>query len=116
MKYFLLFFLISHAAIAQDQLIVRNVLNLEFMDQRAIVTFNDTGVSYKIPENDKVIPCLKNAWLAQQQVILKMDANQTAIMDCKLYAGGLLEMETTQGPPKVQKEAQESREKSVKKP
>ena len=117
MKYFLLLSLISFSAWARErvkketppELEVKEIVNLEFKNGSAIISLRNVPMSIKIPENDKVMPCLRNAWQAQQKVLLMMDENEETIMDCKLYAGGILDMGTPQGTPKVKKEAQEDR-------
>lgn len=117
MKYFLLLSLISYSAFTQErvkketppELEVKEIVKLDFKDGTAIISLKNVPMSIKIPEDDKVMPCLRNAWQSQQKVLLMMDENEETIMECKLYAGGILDMGTPQGSPKVKKEAQESR-------
>lgn len=117
MNYFFLMMLISLTVFAQERikktptpdLAVKEIIGMDFKNGTAIISFKNMPMSMKIPENDKVMPCLKNAWKSHQKVLLEMDENQEAILGCKLYAGGNLDMGTPQGTPKAKKQAQESR-------
>lgn len=120
MKYLLLLWPISFAAFSQTEdprpekdlspprLEVHEVRKIEYGRGKASVYFKDFSNVYRLSENDKVMPCLWNGWRAPMKVLLKFDAQKKAIMDCQLYSGGILDIETTQGPPKKQAQEQKT--------
>lgn len=107
MKFFLIFLISAFNAYSQDaKIAIHEITRLDFKDGISYVFFNNEPFSKKIHENDKVMPCLKNAFFAHQKVLLKVENNK--IVDCKLYVGGIpyRESDRTQ-----KKEAQEEPKK-----
>lgn len=120
MKYFYLLAFISLSVFAQrpssepKQIVqVFDVENIQHKDKKAIVTFKGLERKYVLPEDNKYVPCLWNSMKAQQRVILQMDEGREAIYDCRLYIGGALNMENSQG--KNLKQAQEEKKSLQKK-
>lgn len=81
--------MLSGLAIAQDKIKIDKVRTVEFEGDEATITFWSMNQVFRMPANSKTIPCLENAWKAEQDVALKMAENTNAIKDCRLYNGGI---------------------------
>jgi hypothetical protein len=94
MKYFLSFLMMmSFSAFSQTKIEVEQVRKIQMDDDVAMITFVDDEHVYKMKDTNGVFPCLKNGWEAPQQVIVKYDEKKDKILDCKLYAAGVLGFE-----------------------
>lgn len=91
MKIFLFpLLLLSMTAWSQDDVVrVEKVRSIDYENDEATVTFWGTNQVYRLPSNDKIIPCLDNAQKAQMEVALKMKKDAPVIEACKMYNGGI---------------------------
>lgn len=93
MKYILILLVISGFSYAQeenkDRIKIEKVRSVDYGPEEATVTFWGTNQVYRLPLNDKVMPCLDNGWKSELEVALKMKGDSDAIVGCRLYNGGI---------------------------
>lgn len=89
---FLLLFVIANTAFAAtnvDKLKVHTIEDIEYKGDIAHVKVSNSGKTYKVNRDNKIMPCLWNGWMAPQEVVIGLDEESGKIMDCKLHAGGV---------------------------
>lgn len=90
MKVLLLIALVTSAYAAKkvDKLKVHTIEDIEYKGEIAHVKVSNSGKTYKVNRENKIMPCLWNGWMAPQEVVIGLDEESGKILDCKLHAGG----------------------------
>jgi hypothetical protein len=89
MKFFLSLLFFSMSSFAQGEKVrIEKVHSIDFHKDEAMVTFWSDNQVYRMPKDDKSLPCLQNAFKGKQEVALGMKKESKVILDCKLYGKG----------------------------